>query len=179
MVMFSRIGQMSPAGCQSLGGSNAWMSRSDVDVPNVAFVFAVAPRRLDRVFGLVSKAVPAKTEAKQQGGRSQHSRPRCFAPQTSSRTCKAAATPPSPPVLEQCQRGVRGQCLSQRFARLVSKAVIEKTEEKQHNKGEEVSTADPDVFPPNKQQNTSNSSSNPGISPRTRGSRIRTPRSTA
>ena len=42
VVMFSRIGQMSPAD----SGSKAWMSRSDMKV-----VAAVAPRLLDRVFG--------------------------------------------------------------------------------------------------------------------------------
>ena len=68
-----------------------------------------------------------------------------------------------PPVLELIQRSVRGQCLSQRFAGLVSKAVSAKTEGKQNDKGGEVSTADPDALPLNKQQNRQRS--NPGIPP--------------
>ena len=52
VVMFSRIGQMSPAD----SGSKAWMSRSDMKV-----VAAVAPRLLDRVFGGGVEVVPPKT----------------------------------------------------------------------------------------------------------------------
>ena len=76
VVVFSRTGQMSPADCQSLGGSNAWMSRSEGEV-----VAAVAPRLLDRVFGGGVEVVVVKTEGKQIiRARSQHTRPRCFAP---------------------------------------------------------------------------------------------------
>ena len=133
VVVFSRIGQMSPADCQSLGGSKAWMSRSDTEV----VALAVAPRLLDRVFRCVAEFVVSKTEGKQttRGEKSAHQTP-MFCPQTSSRTQATADRQRSnpgipPPVLELLQRSVRGQRLSHRFAGLVSKSVAAKTEGKQ------------------------------------------------
>ena len=75
--------------------SPAPMSRSKSEV-----AFAVAPRLLDRVVGGGVEVVIVKTEGKQIAkGRSQHSRPRCFAPQISSRTGKEATPGISPPYL--------------------------------------------------------------------------------